>query len=334
LAASDHEVRLEAVGFADLPGWADDDHAAALPLLDDATKLTVGHATAREFFESRFTPHRVVHAGSGLVTGYYEPRLRGALTPSAIFSVPIYRRPADLENVVDESQRAATGSGFSHMRRVEDGLEPYATRRQIEEGALAGQDLEFVWLADPVDAFFLHVQGSGLIELPDGGTLRVSYDGKNGHPYTSIGRVLIDQGAMDRGTVTMQRLAEYLRADESRARHVLWENHSFVFFKPLTAAANGPVGVRGTTLNPGRSLAVDAAVHALGTPIYVAADTLDIGDGEPFRRLMVAEDVGSAIRGPERGDIFFGSDDVAAALAGTTNHPARFFVLLPRASAT
>jgi membrane-bound lytic murein transglycosylase A len=115
---------------------------------------------------------------------------------------------------------------------------------------------------------------------------------------------------------------------------VLWENHSFVFFKPLPATAKGPLGVRGTTLTPGRSLAVDAAIHELGTPIYVVADLLDVGDGQPFRRLMVAEDVGSAIRGPERGDIFFGSDDVAAALAGTTNHPARFFVLLPRPSAT
>lgn len=326
-------VTLERVTFADIPGWAQDD------LSGPAALLARNHALPREInprraIEQAFVPHRVASPDPGLVTGYYEPRLRGSLTRSAEFGVPIYRRPPDLENLVDEAQRAAASSGFSHMRRVGDHLEPYFTRREIEEGALAGQNLELVWLADHVDAFFLHVQGSGLVDLHGGGTLRISYDGKNGHPYTSIGRVLLETGEMARGAITMQTLATYLHADPARARKLMWANRSFVFFKPLPADAAGPIGALGTTLTPGRSLAVDAAIHKLGTPVFVVADSLEVGDGRPFRRLMIAEDVGSAIRGPQRGDIFFGSDARAAALAGTTNHQARFFVLLPAGSAT
>ena len=336
------DFRYEPVPFAGLPGWAGDDHCAAFVAFcasADAAGGAVGRVMAkatagvtpdqaRLFFETNFRPHRVKHGGArGLLTGYYEPVIAGSLERTAHFSVPIYRRPADLENVVPESERGAKSSGLTHVRRTAQGVEPYATRRQIEEGALAGLGLELCYLADPVDAFFLQVQGSGVIALPDGRKMRVTYDGKNGHPYTSIGRVLIDAGVFATDEVTLQSLTDWLRADPARARPVLWRNESFVFFRALEG--DSAVGVLGTPLYEGRSLAVDTAFHALGLPIYVSAPEMThVGPGG-LRRVMVAHDVGSAIKGPERGDVYFGSGDAALALAGVTKHVATFFVLLP-----
>ena len=336
------DFRYEPVSFADLPGWADDDHWAAFVAFGasaDAAGGVVGRAMAKAtagvtsdqaclFFETNFRPHRVAHGGArGLLTGYYEPVIAGSLERTAHFNVPIYRRPADLENVVAESERGAKSSGLTHVRRTASGIEPYATRRQIEEGALAGLGLELCYLADPVDAFFLQVQGSGVIALPDGRQMRVTYDGKNGHPYTSVGRVLIDEGVFATDQVTLQSLTDWLRADQVRARPVLWRNESFVFFRALEG--DSAVGVLGTPLYEGRSLAVDTAFHALGLPIYVSAPEMThVGPGG-LRRVMVAHDVGSAIKGPERGDVYFGSGDAALALAGVTKHVATFFVLLP-----
>jgi membrane-bound lytic murein transglycosylase A len=206
---------------------------------------------------------------------------------------------------------------------------PYPTRRDIEQGALAGQGLELVWLADPVDAFVLHVQGSGTVVVEGGGSIRLTYDGKNGHPYTSIGRVLIDRGDMPAEGLTLDRLIDWLRADPARARELMWQNASFVFFRELTDGEAGPLGADRTPLTPGRSLAVDASHHVLGLPIFVDAPSLLL-DGRPMQRLMIAQDVGSAIRGPERGDIYVGSGDGAGRRAGAIKHPARFFVLRPR----
>jgi membrane-bound lytic murein transglycosylase A len=346
-------VSFESVPFTALPGWAADDHAAALrafvascrswrpggataALSDlcaraEAVAANGENAKARAFFESAFTPHRVAHAGAGMVTGYYEPVLRASRTRTREFTVPLYKRPPDLVTIVDESRRASAGSGFTHMRQVGDRREPFPTRREIELGAIAGRGLELLWLADPVDAFFLHVQGSGKIEFAGGATTRIGYDGKNGRPYTSIGRVLVDRGEMPLADVTLASLAAYIHADPVRGRSLMWRNESFVFFRELGDGATAPVGAQGVPLSTGRSLAVDAAVHALGTPIYVAAPELAVAPGAPvFQRLMIAQDVGSAIRGPERGDIFFGSGPAAGALAGTTKHAARFYVLLPR----
>jgi membrane-bound lytic murein transglycosylase A len=356
---------FEPVPFADLPGWNADDHLAAFraflrsapalgrsgpspgktkaadgPLIaaaERASALAPSIATpadARAFFEAHFVPHRVVHNGAaGLLTGYYEPVLDGARRAEGPFRIPIYRRPPDLVNLVREEERGALADGLTHARKTGNGIEPYATRAEIENGALEGQGLELVWLSDPVDAFFMHVQGSGRIRLTDGTTIRITYDGKNGHPYTSIGRVLIDAGHFTPDEMTLAALKAWLAADADRGRRTMQENRSFVFFRELANEDEGPLGALAIPLSDGRSLAVDTGFHALGTPIYVSAPTLEPWDDAPaFARLMIAQDVGSAIRGPERGDIYFGSGDEAGRLAGGTKHPGRFFVLLPRAA--
>lgn len=358
---------FEAVGFKDLPGWDKDDHLAAfkaflvscprikaagragnkagavaippelLAACDAAAKLPapVTRAAARAFFEREFTPHRVVHASpEGLLTGYYEPVLEGSRTPTEQFSTPIYKRPADLVNLVHEAQRGAKADQLTHARKTAKGTEPYSTRAEIEAGALAGQNLELMYLADPVDTFFMHIQGSGRIRLTDGTTVRVHYDGKNGHPYTSIGRYLIDQGILAADKISLGALRRWLRNDPDRGRHVMHQNASFVFFRELAGdEASGPLGVLSIPLVAGRSLAVDAGVHAIGTPVYVSSSALthatETTKKDGFHRLMVAHDVGSAIRGPERGDIYFGSGDAAGRLAGVTKHPGNFYVLRP-----
>jgi membrane-bound lytic murein transglycosylase A len=346
---------FQPVTYAALPGWRDDNHLAAFDALvgaadavlaADATPLALAAVyraalgqrplvssadSAREFFEARFVPHRVVHSGSdGLLTGYYEPILDGAMSAGGRFTVPLYRRPADLQNVVSEADRGARSEGLTHVRRLSDGrTEPYATREQIERGALAGAGLEVMYLADPVDVFMLHVQGSGAIRLPDGRLVRVTYDGKNGHPYTSVGRVMIDQGLFRAEDLTLETMTTWLKGHPEQARTLLWHNKSFVFFRLLEGEA--PVGVLGSPLAVGRSLAVDTAFHALGSPIYVSSPTMTHVKPGGFHRLMLAHDVGSAIKGPERGDVFFGTGREALALAGVTKHRGSFHVLLPGA---
>jgi len=356
-------LTFEPATYADLPGWEEDDHLAAFrafarsapalirgagrtsgktciaseTLIAAASRAAadIGRITTREaarvFFEAGFIPHRVVHrASEGLLTGYYEPVVAGSRTRQGEFTIPVYRRPPDLENLVAEEERGALAGALTHARRTADGLVPYATRSDIEGGSLAGQGLELVWLEDPVDTFFMHIQGSGRIRLPDGELIRVTYDGKNGHPYTSIGRYLIDAGLFPANDMSLDALKTWLAADPERGRQVMQQNKSFVFFREL--ASDSPLGALSTPLSEGRSLAVDTAFHAIGTPIYVTAPSLNPwGGADGFNRLMVAQDVGSAIRGPERGDIYFGSGDEAGRRAGTTKHAGRFLVLLPRA---
>jgi membrane-bound lytic murein transglycosylase A len=362
---SSQSVTFAPVAFADLPGWAQDDHLAAFetflksagPVEANAASasaktarpssglLAAGRAAlgaaapttrgdARAFFETYFTAHRVVQdIAPGLLTGYYEPVLDGARTPGARFKTPVYRRPPDLVNLVAESERGALAHALTHARKTAAGVEPYATRTEIEEGALAGRGLEFLWLEDAVDTFFMHIQGSGRIRLPDGSMIRVSYDGKNGHSYTSIGRHLIDSGLFPADRMSLDTLKVWLKADPARARDVMRQNASFVFFRELVGKeVESPLGVLGIPLTTGRSLAVDTAFHAIGTPVYVSSPSLTHAPGQPsgFNRLMIAQDVGSAIRGPERGDIYFGSGDEAGSLAGITKHFGTYFVLLAR----
>ena len=354
--------------FSELPGWQDDDHAAAfgaflkscsrieaaaragnkagkiaippelLAVCAEAAKLRtkVDQKTAKDFFEAWFQPHTVVHkASSGLLTGYYEPVLEGSRKQEGRFQTPIYKRPPDLVNLVEEAQRAVKGATLTHARQTPNGVVAYDTRAQIEGGSLKGKSLDLMYLTDSVDVFFMQIQGSGRISLPDGSKIRVHYDGKNGHPYTSIGRYLIDKGLLAADKVSLESLQAWLRADPERGRHVMHQNASYVFFRELQGAeAQNVLGVLEIPLTPGRSLAVDAGVHALGTPIYVTAPTLTHAvKGKPFQRLMIAQDVGSAIKGPERGDIYFGSGTAAGKLAGITKHPGRYFVLLPRKDA-
>jgi membrane-bound lytic murein transglycosylase A len=363
------DISYQPTTFAEIPGWQEDDHAAAFktfrkscdrvlaaardratvekvpapapppPALVAACEAAgrqtgpVTKAIAKVFFEQHFTPNAVVHAGpKGLLTGYYEPVLTGSRTPQGEFQTPIYKRPPDLVNLVDETQRAAAGMAFSHARKTGTGVEPYATRAAIEQGALNDKNLELMYLTDPVEVFFLQIQGSGRVRLTDGSVVRVHYDGKNGHPYSSIGRYLMEKGLLAADKVSMGALKQWLKADPERGKKVMWQNASYVFFRELKGAeqAKGPLGAMQAPLTPGRSLAVDPGHHALGLPIYVsAADMKHVNKAGVFNRLMVAQDVGSAIKGPERGDIYFGSGDAAGRLAGVTKHAGKFIVLLP-----
>ncbi|MGI9525130.1 MAG: murein transglycosylase A [Hyphomicrobiaceae bacterium] len=358
------------VAFGDLPGWESDDQSEALAAFADcreALQIDSNHdtaaadystvcnkllaacdeacglverrpapAVARAFFERHFEPHCVINRDvTGLLTGYYEPVLSGSRLPSPTHNVPVYRRPADLVERVADDQRGASGELLTHVRRTSIGFEPYPTRAQIEQGVLDGQGLELFYLMDPVDTFFLHVQGSGLIRLDDGESMRVTFDGKNGHPYTSIGRSLADEGVMERAEITLRSLSAWLKADPCRARDVMWRNKSFIFFKELGPADLArPIGIKNIPLTANRSLAVDGSCHAAGLPIFVSSPKLTHADvhGRPFARLMIAQDAGSAITGPERGDIYFGSGDEAGHLAGLTKHQGSFFVLLPKST--
>ena len=361
-------VTMTPAAFADLPGWEGDDHLAALKTFvkscdkvvkgisgatADATEADLADAcraamalkaptkaSAKKFFEARFVPNRVVHKDAcGLLTGYYEPVLEGSRTREGQFQTPVYRRPPDLENVVAETQRAAKSDALTHVRKTDAGTTPYYTRAEIEQGALANKGLELLYLADPVDVFFMHIQGSGRVHLTDGTTTRINYDGKNGHPYSSIGRYLVEKKLLDANKVSMQNLCKWLREDKDRGQKVMWQNASFIFFRELKGldAKAGPMGALMVPLTPGRSLAVDPTYAPLGAPVYVSAPTLTHAGakkGSGFNRLMVAQDVGSAIKGPERGDIYFGSGDKAGRIAGVTKHPGNFFVLIPQAAAS
>lgn len=290
---------------------------------------------ARLFFETWFVPHVVVQDRQpGLLTGYYEPSLPGVRDPDPAFPVPLLKRPPELINIVDDTERAGQSAGLTHGRRTPEGVAPYFTRAEIEDGALKDQGLELAYLADPVDTFFMHVQGSGRIELPDGTAMRVTYDGKNGYPYTSVGKYVADAGYLLRAEITLAALKDWLQADPQRGRAAMHQNASYIFFRELTGEqAGAPLGSLEIPLSTGRSLAVDPRYHTLGTPIFVTAPDLTHADvGQPFRRLMVAQDVGSAIAGPERGDIYFGSGFAAGELAGITQHRGYFTVLLPRAA--
>jgi peptidoglycan lytic transglycosylase A len=360
-------VQFEAVGFNRLPGWQQDDHLAALKTFvkscarvqvaaragsrsgrtppdpgllsacEDANALISAKpfkAAARLFFETHFTPHRVVHDGpDGLLTGYYEPVVKGARQRSAAFTTPLMKRPGDLINLVAESERGAKADKLTHARKKGTGWAPYPTRQEIELGALAGQGLELIYLKDPIDVFFMQIQGSGRISLPDGTHVRVTYDGKNGHPYTSIGRYLINKGLFPAHRMSLAALKAWLRKNPDKMHEVLWQNRSYVFFRELQGdQAVSAMGVLEIPLTAGRSLAVDTRFHAIGTPVYVAAPEIThvTADKRPFQRLMIAQDVGSAIRGPERGDIYCGSGDRAGRCAGITKHKGTFYVLLPR----
>lgn len=360
-ASPPHQL-LEPLRFADIRSWPSEDHGAALTAFrrSCAEIVSEGRAfgrpvrfggerrqwlevcdraaaagDARQFFETSFAPFRVREAErpEGLFTGYYEPEAAGSLTPSAQYPVPIYGKPSDLVAFDDEA-RKATGLGYG---RIVDGTpRPYFTRREIEEGALAGRGLEIVWLRSWVDAFFIHVQGSGRVRLADGGTKRLAYAGKSGRPYTSIGGVLVEQGHLTREDMSMQSLRQWMARDEQAARALMWRNESFIFFREveLADADLGAPGAQQVQLTPLRSLAVDRSIWMFGTPVWLDTRIPDgRGGQEEFRRLMIAQDTGSAIRGAARGDIYFGFDPLAGERAGRMNAAGAMIVLLPRALA-
>ncbi|MSP67155.1 MAG: murein transglycosylase [Alphaproteobacteria bacterium] len=295
-----------------------------------------GEAAVRAAIEAAFTPFAATAAGrdSGLFTGYYEPLLQGSRRQGRRYTVPLYRRPPDLIDI-DLGRFAPDLAGRRIAGKLNGGaLEPYPSRREIDQGALQARQLELVWVESAVDAFFLQVQGSGRVRLAEGGEVRVGYAGSNGRAYAAIGRVLAERGEIPPGGVTMQSIRAWLAANPARAQALLWENPSFVFFRELTG--DGPVGAQGVALVPERSLAVDPRFVPLSTPLWLAATAPSPRAGapdRPYRRLLVAQDVGGAIKGPLRGDVFFGFGPDAESVAGRMQHQGRLFLLLPRAAA-
>lgn len=327
--------------FADLPGWAEDDPSAALAAFLRSCRRMKGPAcqaaeqagSARAFFEAHFQPY-AVSAGSdpeGLFTGYYEPLLQGSRERSDRYRVPLYVRPPELV-MVDLGDFREELKGQRIAGKVEEGeLVPYPDRKAIEEGAIAGRDLELVWVDDPVDAFFLQIQGSGRVRLDDGSEMRVGYAAQNGHPYFAIGKDLVERGALSKEEVSMQSIRGWLEENPDLADDVMARNASYVFFEELKG--EGPLGAQGVPLTPGRSLAVDLKHWQLGVPIWLDTEAPSPREGEPdrpLRRLMIAQDTGGAIRGVVRGDVFWGHGDEAAEVAGRMKHPGRMWVLLPR----
>ncbi len=352
------------IAYDELPGWRDDDHLAAfhafrrcslqalvkpyrsgaigvpfdafLPAYMDSRETPpLDGARARLFFERHFTPARISPEGGGrgFVTGFYEPEAEASPVRTDHFTVPLLGRPGDLVDVDDTVRPPGMDPYLAFARRTAKGLVEYHDRRAIEEGALAGKDLAIAWLADKVDAFFIHVQGAARLKMTDGSLRRVTYAAKSGQRFTGPGRVLADLGEIRLADVTMQSIRAWFRAHPDRVDEILWRNRSYIFFReaPVDDLSLGPVAAAKVPLTAGRSLAVDRLLHTFGTPFYIDAPSLTAFAGEPFRRLMIAQDTGSAIVGPARGDLFAGSGDAAGEIAGVVRNPADFYALVPKA---
>lgn len=339
---------LQEAAWSDLPGWKDDDPSLAWEALlrsCDAIANKVGwrevcasaretvnpdRESARRFFETRFRPYRVVDAngyGEGLVTGYYEPLLRGSRAADRRYRYPVYGVPDDLL-VIDLTELYPELQGKRLRGRVEGRrVVPYYDRAQIETGSGALTGKELVWVDDPIELFFLQIQGSGRIVLETGETLRLGYADHNGHPYRSIGRLLVDQGDLPLERASMQGIKDWARQNPARVRELLNHNASYVFFRELPGELPGPIGALGVPLTPRRSLAVDQRIVPLGAPVYIST-TFPLTD-QPLNRLMLAQDTGGAIRGAVRADFFWGFGEDAAREAGRMKQALRMWVLLP-----
>ncbi len=350
------------LAFADLKGWRQDDHAAAFAVFRrfctaempgdaalayvckaaDTSGLLEGDA-ARTFFETHFIPVEIVPKDAsgerpGFLTGYYEPEFDGALERTGPFQHPLYARPDDLVAVDPEQLHPGLPKGAQFARRVGDAngterLEPYPDRAAIEDGVLGDKAVPLVYLREPGEAFIVQVQGSTRIRLQDGRMIRVAYAGKNGQPYTAIGKVLVERGAVPLEEMNLERLLGWLRDHREEAHAVMRMNRSFVFFRFAgeLAPEDGPIGAAGLPMVPGRSLAVDRTVWPYGTPVWLEGDLPAVNGEEPLARLLIALDTGSAIVGPARGDFYWGSGQQAGTLAGRTRHRVRFVALKPRA---
>lgn len=349
--------------FSDLPGWGEDDHLDAfaafkrcalyvptkpyrtgsLGVAFDAFAAAYAEARsvspanrseARSFFERHFVPASVAteNGGAGLVTGFYEPEIEASPAGTARFTVPLLSRPADLIDIDDKSRPAGMDPYLAFARDTPADPVEYFDRGEIERGALAGRNLEIAWLADKVDAFFIHVQGAARLRMTDGRLCRVTYAAKSGQRFTGPGRILSELGEIPLEKVTMQSIRAWFKAHPDRVDEILWQNRSFIFFReaPVDDPALGPIAAAKVPLTPGRSVAVDRLLHTFGTPFYIDAPTLTAFDGNPFRRLMIAQDTGSAITGPARGDLFAGSGDAAGEIAGVVRNAADFYALVPR----
>lgn len=280
------------------------------------------------FFESNFRPYQVANNknSDGLFTGYYEASLRGSREAREPYLTPLHQRPDDLVMVqLGEFRQDLKGQRIAG--RVVDGkLTPYETRAQITENQWPHEDSVLLWVDDPVDAFFTQIQGSGVVEMNDGSLVRIGYAGQNGHPYYAIGRELIKRGELTKETVSMQSIREWLENNPDQAAALMNTNTSYVFFREIDG--EGPIGAEGIALTAQRSLAVDASWLPYGLPLWVDIDPV-AEDSHSIQRLMIAQDTGGAIRGPVRGDMFWGHGDFAAMTAGKMNSEGRYWALFP-----
>ena len=353
------------VGWADIPGWREDDQlqaykafriscrpisaqqeppadpkALGISLRDPcraAKALDISDgATARAFFEQHFLPLRIsrLGEGEGFVTGYYEPVVDGSRTQTDVYTVPVYRRPSNLF-VRGFKQSAASlpnkGEVFRKIGRRK--LVPYYDRAEIEDGKIAGRGLEICWLKNQTDLLFTQIQGSARVRLEDGSTIRINYDAHNGYPYTPVGRILIERNIIPKDQMSMQRIREWMDQNPDGANELRRQNRSYVFFREVQLSdKDEAVGAQGVPLTPGRSIAVDKSLHVYGTPFFIEGE-LPIESAQsktPFRRLMIAQDTGSAITGPARADLYFGAGAEAGRVSGRLRSNMRFAILVPK----
>ncbi len=346
-APAPDRLGLIPTSFSALPGWRDDSAAQVLPAFGRtcdrlqrlppdksvgsdglggvaadwhgpcaaARRLPAGdHESVRQFFEGWFDPFMVTNNGraEGLFTGYFEPELPGSRTRKGRFTVPILGKPKDLVVRGDQTGRLSGAT-----------LVPYPTRAEIESGALGTLAPVLAWVEDPVDAHILHIQGSGRLIMDDGNVLRLGVAATNGHKFVGIGRLLRERGLLD--DISMPSIRSWLKANPVQARALMAENPRYVFYR--IHEGEGPMGSEGVPLTPERSLAVDPRFIPLGVPLFL--DTVDPA-GRALRRLVMAQDTGGAIKGPIRGDFFWGRGEAAFELAGRMKSSGRYWVILPR----
>jgi len=286
----------------------------------------------REFFQSNFEVRPVYAEGGetqGLITGYYEPLLHGSWERSEEFRYPLYGVPKDLL-IVDLGGIYPALKNMRLRGKLEGNkVVPYYDRAQLDDDQDLLQGTEILWVNSLVDLFFLHIQGSGRVQLSDGSTVAVGYAGQNGHPYQSIGKVLIEMGALEKEDVTLFTIKNWLKSNPDRLVEVLTKNPSYIFFELRDAQLDGPFGSLNVALTPQRSIAVDRNVIPLGAPVWLQT-TLPNEEQTPFNQLMLAQDTGGAIKGHVRADVFWGRGDEAEKMAGLMKQQGKLFVLLPR----
>lgn len=361
------DYRLAPIGYDALPGWEDDDPSS----LFDAMARCLAHMrtakpyrtgslgirpdilasifasagsrpgsamAARKFFEEHFQPFLISRNDGqpGFVTAFYEPVVEVSDRADGEWRYPFYRRPDDLVDLDDASRPVAMDSSYAFGRRTPEGIAFYHDREAIDRGILAGRGLEIAWARSRVDVFFAHVQGAARLSYPDGSMRRITYAAKAGHPFTGIGRRLVDLGEIPLKEISMAAIRQWLADHPARQDEILWQNHSYIFFRdaPVDDPRLGPIAAAKVPLEPMRSLAVDRLIHTFSSLFFIDSSSLThLSDGRPFRRLMMALDTGTAITGPARGDIFTGSGDAAGNLAGNVRNDADFYILIPRVSA-
>ena len=357
---------LTPASFADLAGWEDDLHDEAfqafqrsaiyglqqsyktgalgiafdsfLPAYRAAAAVTekLPPTEARQFFERFFAPFHVrpLDGESGFVTSYYEPEIEASAVRTERFTVPLLSVPDDLVKIDGTNRPDGMDPYLAFGRRTENGVVEYHDRSAIEGGILGDKAKAIAFVSDPVDAFFIHVQGSARLVMPDGTVRRITYAAKSGQRFTGPGKMLIELGELPADEVTMQSIRAWLADNPYRVDEILRRNRSYIFFREAEVADRnlGPIAAAKVPLMRGRSLAVDRLLHTFGTPFFIQAPSLTAFNNAPFQRLMIAQDTGSAIIGPARGDLFAGSGDPAGEIAGVVRHQADFYALVPRSA--